>query len=255
MKNTRILVLGLALIIGLGPVFAYGENYLTNGNGENKLVLEKEETYIDYRGKITDLIKYEDKNKIMIRVDGEEKNKIEKMIFHIDEKVLILKEGTMEIIKRDDLKEGEEIRARYKESTPMIMSIPPQLTPDVLFVSDSQEQITNFNTMIIKGKRINLEDKTYEAEDGNYMIALRQVAEELGYKVKWNGIERSVELTKGVQWSKLKIGKNAYNFAKMSIRLGKAPELKDSRTYVPLDFIKQVLKQEIDISEGVLRIK
>lgn len=254
MRNARLLALGLALIIGFSPVLAYGKEDLVNINGDNKLVLE-EETYIEYKGKITDIIKDEEKNNMMIRVDGEEKNKIEKMIFHISEDMKILKEGSKEIIKRDDLKEGDEIRARYKEDTPMTMSIPPQLSPDLLYVDEGKDLISNFNRMIVKGKNINLQDKIYKSADGIYMIALRHLAEELGYDVKWNGRDRSVELTKGAQWSKLSIGKDEYNFAKMAIKLGKAPEIKDSRTYVPLSFIKQVLKQEIEINEGILRIK
>ena len=42
-----------------------------------------------------------------------------------------------------------------------------------------------------------------------------------------------------------------YNFARMLIKLGAAPQLIDSRTYVPATFIEEVLKAEVEVAEGL----
>ena len=59
------------------------------------------------------------------------------------------------------------------------------------------------------------------------MLPLRKIAEgELGYKLKWDGKEKSVELQKAAQWTKITIDENSYFFARMApFGLSKAPEL------------------------------
>lgn len=91
--------------------------------------------------------------------------------------------------------------------------------------------------------------------NGVQMIPLRYVAESLGYEVKWNGDTRSVELTKGVHWHLLTIGKDSYNFAKMHIELGEVPILHNSRTYVPLRFFDQVLRVNVQFAEEYIKFK
>lgn len=94
----------------------------------------------------------------------------------------------------------------------------------------------------------------YIAEDKTAMIPLRAVAEALGYELVWKGETMSVELSKGNQWTSVTIGQDRYSFAKMLLELGKAPELKDNTTYVPLAFAAEVLKANVSASEETLSI-
>lgn len=87
------------------------------------------------------------------------------------------------------------------------------------------------------------------------MIPLRQIAEAIEYEVKWNNKLRSVELTKGAKWTSLTIGQDNYNFAKMTVKLGAAPELTEGTTFVPLTFLEEVLRVDVDITEeGIINI-
>lgn len=89
------------------------------------------------------------------------------------------------------------------------------------------------------------------------MLPLRKIAEgELGYKLKWDGKEKSVELQKAAQWTKITIDENSYFFARMApFGLSKAPELKNGLTYVPVEFFSEVLKYDISLEGDKLIIK
>ncbi len=111
------------------------------------------------------------------------------------------------------------------------------------------------NYIKINNNTVALENPIYRLDNRTAMVPLRQVAEALGYSVTWNDEKQMIELSKGVQWTALKIGEDNYSFAKMLINLGTAPELKDSKTYVPLNFVTRVLQAEVMETEtGMLSI-
>ncbi|MBQ2897143.1 MAG: copper amine oxidase N-terminal domain-containing protein [Clostridia bacterium] len=74
------------------------------------------------------------------------------------------------------------------------------------------------------------------------MMPLREVAEGFGYTVNWNDEDWSIELVKGASYITMAIGDDAYAFSRMAHRpLGKAPTLIDDKTYVPIDFVSEML--------------
>lgn len=81
------------------------------------------------------------------------------------------------------------------------------------------------------------------------MIPVRVLSEKLGYKLEWNNSKRIVELRRGPKTSSFQVGKNSYtvNFV-APIELSKAPVLKDSLTYVPLEYFQELLKDDVKIS-------
>lgn len=78
--------------------------------------------------------------------------------------------------------------------------------------------------------------------NGIDVIPLREVVEDLGYKVDWNANDRSILVTKGTATAKLKIGDTIYIANhKIPYDLGFAPVIVDGSTYVPLSFLEEVL--------------
>ena len=77
------------------------------------------------------------------------------------------------------------------------------------------------------------------------MIPLRTSAENIGYKVIWNDEEKSIVISNDNISSKIYIGKDSYYIEELNnsetsglemsnpVIVGAAPELKDSKTYVP----------------------
>lgn len=95
----------------------------------------------------------------------------------------------------------------------------------------------------------------YVNKDGVTMIPLRTMAEKMGYKVVWNQKTKSIEVMKGAHWSAVTLGVDQYNFGKMFLSLGSAPEYTKGITYVPLAFAEQVLKAQVSIdSDGGIKI-
>lgn len=178
-------------------------------------------------------------------------------------------------LTEEDLK-GETLLVFYDNST---KSLPPQTNPYKVIVldemdldldkdEDAEHEITVFNKILIdkmlyrKDERtieLNLENNMYKNKDDVLMIPLREVAEALNYKVHWNGEKRSTELTKGAQWTEVVIGdgivgEDNYSFAKMIVKLGTPPVLRNSTTYVPANFVEEILEMKLNLKDGTLLI-
>lgn len=186
----------------------------------------------------------------------------EELISSDNQLKLLPSEDTIIVDKNGNKVEKEDIKNKdlivfYTTST---RSIPAQTTPEKIIVLEKEEikaepEITVLDKIIINEKEVTLNKPLYKNEEGVMMLPLRQIAEALGYEVKWNNETRTAELTKGPQWTAVTIGKDNYNFAKMLIKLGTAPEIKDSSTYVPFSFLEEVLRVGVEITEkGMIEI-
>ena len=295
--------------------------------------------YDEYTGKIVEITEKEELISILVKDSEEEFNG---EVLHLNKDVIILNSKTKENMKMEDLKEGMKVTRFAHKNTPVLLSMPGQLTPQVIIVNEEDtgsvnvskfnEDLVNsentlklliseetimineageeveeedlkdrdlivfysvatrsipaqttaekiilmdekeamveedeeveelneikvLNKMEINEKEITLEKGIY-SKDGMFMIPLRQIAEELGYKVTWNNETRTAELTKGAQWTAVTIGEDNYNFAKMLVKLGIAPEIKEGSTFVPFTFLEEVLKVNLEIMEsGMINIK
>lgn len=325
-KMNKFLVLSLAVSIMISPIAVSAEETMVPINQPIKEV--EDVKFIEYQGTIDTVNVSEDLLSILVEsnVEGSE----DSLVFHISKDVLILDSKTMDYVKVEDLKEDMEVAAFYRDNTPILMSMPGQLTPNVLvvhkeeglnvhvatfseelisndnmlkieideetiIVDEKNEEVnkedivgrdlivfydvstksipaearpkkiivmdkvqadhTNFNMINILEKDIELNDPMYVDEEGTVMIPLREIAEALGYEIKWNQETMTAELTKDAQWTAVKIGEDNYNFAKMLVKLGTAPALKNDRTFVPVSFLNEVFRVETEVSEeGVLSI-
>lgn len=210
----------------------------------------------------TGFVKVSHFNKDLIDIDNELKLNISNDTVIVDTAGKKINEKNLE---------DSDLMVLYTTST---KSIPAQTTPEKIVVladmdiedvdddSDETEDlitvedlVTVMDKVILNGKEIKLKHEIYKSYDGHYMFALRPISETLGYKVSWNNSTRSVELTKGTQWTKVTIGSTNYNFAKMIVKLEKAPEIKNSKTYVPVEFLEEVLKLNVDVNKGILEVK
>lgn len=121
-------------------------------------------------------------------------------------------------------------------------SIPAQTTPEkVIVLPDKIEDMVEYD---VSSAEIIVEDKKIEAppayeKEGTVMVPLRAIAEALGYEVLWHNETQSVSLGQDIQ---LTIGKNEYIADKDIIKLERAPELCNKKTFVPLSFFRKVVK-------------
>lgn len=134
---------------------------------------------------------------------------------------------------------GKRLVVIYTTST---KSIPAQTTPEkVIVLPDKIEDMAGYD---VSSAEIIVEDKKIEAapayeKEGTVMVPLRAIAEALGYEILWHNETQSVSLGQDIQ---LTIGKNEYIADEDIIKLERAPELCNEKTFVPLSFFRKVVK-------------
>lgn len=323
-KTKNLVALSLAATIIVAPIAIIAEEVTINNETMIESSVEDiKGDYIKFSGTIKEVTLENGKGSIL--VEGEDVD----LVFHISDDVLVTDMTKTKERKLMHLEEGAEIIAFYGINTPMTMSIPGQLTPEVIVVKngemnvkvdnfdenllssdeglklnieedeikyknktllvywttetrslppqttpeyivvlenqpiedediniddiEDENMITNLNKVIINGELLEL---PLIMEDNLILIPVREISESLGYDVTWNGHENPIEISKGAHWTSLTLGDNSYIFAKMSpFKLEKAPKLINSKTYVPVSFINEVLKTKTSINEGILEIK
>lgn len=91
--------------------------------------------------------------------------------------------------------------------------------------------------------------------DGKVMVPLRAVAEAIGFEVTWNNETKMVEMVKGAQWTSIKIGENSYFRNRMAPwPLSAAPVIVQDRTFVPVEFVTEILGYGMEHREGTIKI-
>lgn len=88
------------------------------------------------------------------------------------------------------------------------------------------------------------------------MLPLREIAETLGYEIKWNVEERSAELTmpNTAIWTLVTTDKDQYNVNKMHVELGAAPVNNHGKLYVPAEFFSNVLHHGVAVDGARVNI-
>lgn len=91
----------------------------------------------------------------------------------------------------------------------------------------------------------------YAEKDGNVLIPLRLVTEKLGFTVEWVGDENgTITLTRGPVYITMSAFNDGYTFSKTApVMLGTAPWLYFGVTYVPTNFIDEILGGASRINE------
>lgn len=308
LKRQNLLAFSLAVLMMIAPVVA------SAAEASEKMPQAKAE-YVSFEGVVEEINEKDEKT--TIRIENEEKE--DALIVHLNKETLVFENTKFGKVALKDIKKGDKVEVFNSRYTPVALSMPAQLTPEMLVIKTNEEplftkldifdnklvssgndlkllldekvevvdlkgekveevdlygaklivfydittmsipaqtvpkkvilvekfdqrEVTNKETVIINNEEVILLDEIYETKDGVVMIPLRQIVEALGYKVDWNGKEQAIEITKGPQWSRFKVGENNYNFAKMAMKLEKAPELKNEKTYVPMSILNEVLR-------------
>lgn len=174
----------------------------------------------------------------------------------INDDTSIVDRDGKELTKEDIV--GKEIVAFYGPTE--TLSLPGQSTVKKIILlsntyseentglDENEEAIKTDDKIIINGEEITLEDKMYRSDE-RWMMPIRDVGVALGYDVKWNEETRVTELTKGNNYATANAKEDMYGFAKEIVQLGKASEIKNGRMYVPVSFIKDVLKLDSEVTE------
>lgn len=269
MKNVkRILasLMAVIMILGIGSVFAMGDNG---------------DTYQTEKTAVFFII--EDSETSMISENGE-------LIIHIHDETEIIFEDETDV--REALEEGqvliEVLNNRRLTVTFAITtrSEPPQTTPSKIVVhfetavhlplelngegyengesgvvtpihqlteeelNEMYEAMQLNGEVVIRGEFVEAPAPFLVRGDGriDVMVPLRAIAEALGYDVNWDHEVQGVRLGAAIN---LWIGRDEYVVGRMApIELGVAPKLVEGVTFVPMTFFRDALGYTIYSFEG-----
>ncbi len=185
---------------------------------------------------------------------------------------VLLPYRTRQIVTMDSIEKGDYILVW---SEIMTMSIPAQITADRVVLlkgfdfdnsANDQEYTgsevpqcdkiiisTQAGVISVNGKEISFnvpKETFYRNEDGVYMLPVRAVSEELGYKVLWDNKGKRVDIVKGAKTFTLNIGNKECGKQKMRQLLENAPEIKKGLTYVPIEFFSEIMEIEVVINDS-----
>lgn len=115
-------------------------------------------------------------------------------------------------------------------------SIPAQTTPNKIIVLS--QQIEDKMSITVNDTIID-SPNAYMSETGNVMVPVRAVSEALGYEVKWNNEEKSVQIGNNISF---KLGENIVSSEGSFLSLEETSVLNEGHTFVPLSFFKEAVK-------------
>lgn len=116
-----------------------------------------------------------------------------------------------------------------------------QTTKHVLFAYGKPHQIVlkiGSTSMEVNVDTVKLDAAPY-IKNSRTMVPLRALAESLGAEVQWDGATRSVTAKLGDTNVRLVVGSNTAYIDGKPVTLDVAPEIKNSRTFVPVRFITE----------------
>ena len=97
----------------------------------------------------------------------------------------------------------------------------------------------------VDGKYVTTDSKPY-IEDSRTLVPIRFVAEALGYDVEWIDSTRTVILSKGPEKIIMVIGSKSATHNGKNTTLYKEPQLKDSRTFIPVRDVAERFGKNVD---------
>ncbi|MFS0725541.1 N-acetylmuramoyl-L-alanine amidase [Paenibacillus sp. 1P07SE] len=101
-------------------------------------------------------------------------------------------------------------------------------------------------SIVVDGKKLDLTGGArVEIVDGNVIIPIRIVTENLGFKVNWEAQTRKIDITDGSRTVGLTIGSKTAIVNGVEMQLLAAPVLKDGVTSVPLRFVSEQMGMNV----------
>ncbi len=146
-----------------------------------------------------------------------------------------------------------------KNTTKKILAV---LSATAILTSASLAMADDYETMLISANEespiyVNdtLLDKTTKIVGNTQFLPLRAVCEALGFEVNWIEESRTIEIVNMPRYITCSPDRDGYTFARTApMLLGSAPTLIDDTTYVPANFVDEIIGYSLIIENGAYHI-
>ena len=155
--------------------------------------------------------------------------------------------------------EQRKVSEIMKNTTKKLLAV---LSATTLLTSASLAMADDYETMLISVNEespiyVNetLLDKTTKTVGDAQFLPLRAVCEALGFEVNWIEESRTIEIVDLPRYITCSPDRDGYTFAKTApILLGSAPILIVDLTYVPANFVDEIIGYSLIVEDGVYHI-
>ena len=118
---------------------------------------------------------------------------------------------------------------------------------DIMLISENPDSQIYVNETLL--------DKTTKTVGDTQFLPLRAVCEALGFEVQWIEESRTIEIVKLPVYITCSPDRDGYTFAKTApMLLGAAPTLIDDLTYVPQNFVDEIVGASLEVEDGAFHI-
>ena len=118
---------------------------------------------------------------------------------------------------------------------------------DIMLISENPDSQIYVNETLL--------DKTTKTVGDAQFLPLRAVCEALGFEVQWIEESRTIEIVKLPVYITCSPDRDGYTFAKTApMLLGAAPTLIDDLTYVPQNFVDEIVGASLVVEDGAYHI-
>ncbi len=118
---------------------------------------------------------------------------------------------------------------------------------DIMLISENPDSQIYVNETLI--------DKTTKTVGDTQFLPLRAICEALGFEVQWIEESRTIEIVKLPVYITCSPDRDGYTFAKTApMLLGSAPTLIDDLTYVPQNFVDEIVGASLIVEDGAYHI-
>lgn len=262
--------------------FVIGKNtILTDANGiiEVKDLVKGDKIKVYYVMPEIMTLQYPMKVTASIAVKTDESNPGDVFVGMLDENNLATDGSLVVHVNEDSIildSEGHVYEGELKDNVVMVyykiqtMSLPPQTNPEkIVVLGDIETELdaeglpnqeipqdyidsSDIPNMTFFVNKEFIKDASAYVKDDITMVPLRSLCEAMGYDVNWDDVSKSVRIGAAIT---LKVGVNEYTIGKaMPQTLTAAPEIVEGKTFVPIDFLTEMLGAQYRIDEGIFDI-
>lgn len=153
----------------------------------------------------------------------------------------------------------EKIKANLAEKKRLIKE--QYTTKELTNLEEASKKIKNSDqtlkvldvTSIVSNKKFKF-DTPPVIKGGRTLIPVRAITEGLGAAVKWNAETKQVTITKDQTTIVLTLGSTTALVNGVEVKLDTNADTMNNRTYVPLRFIMETFKMQVNYEEGTIEI-
>ncbi|KXO15849.1 copper amine oxidase domain protein [Clostridiales bacterium KA00134] len=116
-----------------------------------------------------------------------------------------------------------------------------------VYAAKNERKNPALNGIIVNDHIVYSDAEPYIKNSRTY-VPIRFIAEELGYDVQWDSKEKMVTMNSSETSVELKIGSDNMKVNDKDVKLDSSPEIKNSRTFVPLRAIAEAFGKKVDYS-------